>query len=156
MTNSPKTKLGPMTLPSFHDDYLVGYAVDCDARQVVLRIRDADSSEIREVKFYGVEGYMLENDAFGNIICHLEQVPPAQILKDEEAQIREMYRQSGAPGSWAADLALAEVHFERQSVTGFLLAASYGMSGWVIARSVEVVADSSTRKSIVGRCSGSD
>ncbi len=30
--------LGPMMLPSFHDDYLVGYAVDCDARHVVLRI----------------------------------------------------------------------------------------------------------------------
>ncbi len=83
---------------------------------------------------------MLENDALGNVIYHLEQVSPVQILKDEEAHIREMYHQSGAPATWAADLGSAAAHFDRQSVVGFVLSASYGMSGWVIARSVEVVA----------------
>lgn len=132
-----------MTLPSFHDDYLVGYSVDCEAREVVLRIRDAMSSAIREVRFSGVEGYMFENDALGNIIYHLEEVPPEQILSEAGARISEMYHQSGAPGSWAADLVSAVAHFERQAVSGFSLAASFGMSGWVIAKSVAVVAQPS-------------
>ncbi|MCU1273345.1 MAG: hypothetical protein JWO48_776 [Bryobacterales bacterium] len=65
-------------LPLFHDDYLVGYEVDCEGRQIKLHIKPAASvaepAGVSTVVFTGVEGYNFENDAFGNIIFALEAV----------------------------------------------------------------------------------
>jgi hypothetical protein len=65
-------------LPSFHDDYLVGYEVDCEGRQIKLHIKPAASAVEQAgcstVLFTGVEGYHFQNDAFGNIILDLEAV----------------------------------------------------------------------------------
>jgi hypothetical protein len=65
-------------LPSFHDDYVVGYEVDCEGRQIKLHIKSAASvtkhAGVSTVVFTGVEGYRFENDGFGNIIFDIEAV----------------------------------------------------------------------------------
>jgi hypothetical protein len=129
-----------MSLPSFHDDYLVGYAVDCEARRITLRIRGPQSGRVSTVEFSGVEGYCFEGDALGNIIFSLERVPVSYILSEFGAQISESVRMSGAPGPWADDLNSANIRFTENSTQGYVLSPSYGMSGWVLAKTVEVVA----------------
>jgi len=63
-------------LPSFHDDYVVGYEVDCEGRQIKLHIKPCapvpEQAGVSTVVFTGVEGYHFEDDAFGNIIFALE------------------------------------------------------------------------------------
>src|SRR5262245_2643088 len=124
-------------LPSLHDNYLVAYEVNCGARQIKLLARRPSSKEKggdRTVIFHEVEGYAFQNDAFGNIVLSLEEVPVSQLLSQFGAQIADSYRQAGAPGPWAADLASAAEVLGGKGVRGFILQSSYGLSGWVLAK----------------------
>lgn len=115
-----------MKLPSFHDDYVVGYEVNAEARRIVPKIKAA------QVVFNEVAGYCFVNDALGNIVYALEQLTPGDVITEFQEQITESFRQSGAPGAWAADLAAARRKFEEQGINGFVLSSSFGMSGWVL------------------------
>ena len=128
-------------LPSLHDDFLVSYEVNCETRQIKLCVkRDPRLPAINEeqtsrtIVFNGVEGYQFENDAFGNIIFSLEEVPVEQLLAEYDSRIAESYRLAGAPGSWAADLASATQALTAKGIRGFILSSSYGLSGWVLAK----------------------
>src|ERR1017187_6983451 len=95
-------------LPSFHDDHLVGYEVECEVRQIRLHIRavasETEPAGVRTVVFTGVEGYHFENDAFGNIILDLEAVTLTQFVSQGPSELAASYRMSGAPGTWASDI----------------------------------------------------
>ena len=129
-----------IAVPSLHDNLLVSYEVNCEARQIKLHAkvdpRDPAKREQqpRTVVFNGVEGYQFENDAFGNIIFSLEAVSIEQVLADYGSGIAESYRMAGAPGPWAADLASAAQVLAAKGVQGFILSSSYGLSGWVLAK----------------------
>jgi hypothetical protein len=122
-------------LPSLHDDYLVSYEVNCEARQIKLCARRPTEEHGRcVIVFNGVEGYHFENDAFGNIIFSLEAVPVDRLLSKYGSHIAESYRLAGAPGPWAADIASAAQMLTAKGVQGYILSSSYGLSGWVLAR----------------------
>jgi hypothetical protein len=123
-----------MMLPSFHDDLLISYTVDGDARQIELKVRRWSDQTVRSIVFSGVEGYSFENDAFGNIIGELEVVSVETILSTYGSQIAESYRLAGAPAPWAADLAAAGDLLTSRAVQGFVISSSYGLSGWILAR----------------------
>jgi hypothetical protein len=125
-------------LPSFHDDYVVGYEVDCEGRQIRLHIKPAtpvaEQAPVITVVFTGVEGYNFQNDAFGNIIFDLETVPATQFVSQYRGALAKSFRLSGAPGTWASDLDAAPQILSEQGVQAFVLSSSYGLSGWVLAR----------------------
>lgn len=126
-------------LPSFHDEYVLGYSVDCLSRRIELRIGAAEAKEdVRTVVFDGVEGYRFENDAFGNIVLDFEEIAVEKLLAEYAEEIRESYRMAGAPGPWAHDLASASSVLRGNGIRAFVLSSSYGMSGWILARSVAV------------------
>lgn len=126
-------------LPSFHDEYVLGYSVDCLSRRIELRIGAAEKKEdVRTVVFDGVEGYRFENDAFGNIVLDFEEIAVEKLLAEYAEEIRESYRMAGAPGPWAHDLTSAPSVLRGKGVRAFVLSSSYGMSGWILARSVAV------------------
>jgi hypothetical protein len=130
-------------LPSFHDDYVVGYEVDCEGRQIKLHIKPAVSvakqAGVSTVVFTGVEGYHFENDAFGNIILDLESVTTTGFVSQYRDELAESFRISGAPGAWASDLDAAPRVLSEQGIQAFVLSSSYGLSGWVLAREAFVV-----------------
>lgn len=140
-------------LPSLHDNLLVSYAVDCEGRTIKLRARrprwpnqyDRD----RFVVFTGVEGYHFQNDAFGNIVLSLKQLPVDKLLSQFGHEIRESYRQAGAPGPWAADLDAADAALNAKQVQAFVLSSSYGLSGWLLAKDASIERDSPIRSEIV-------
>jgi|GEM_PF-890256 hypothetical protein len=126
---------------SIHDNYLISYEVRCKDREIILQTEyDYESLpyEVTEVVFRGVQGYKFENDAFGNIIYGLDEIPVGQIIQEYRAEITESYRMSGAPGPWASDLDSAVAVLEGQGAKGFILSSSYGISGWIIAREVSI------------------
>jgi hypothetical protein len=128
-------------VPSFHDDYLVSYEVNCEARQIKLYVKPAawkPDQTRRVVVFGGVEGYQFENDAFGNIISSLDAISVEQLFAEYGSQIAESFHRAGAPGPWAADLASAVQTFKSKGMKGFVLSSSYGLSGWMLASEVSV------------------
>ncbi|MBI3645522.1 MAG: hypothetical protein HY233_06125 [Acidobacteriales bacterium] len=127
---------------SIHDNLLVSYEVQCEARTIMLRTeyRVANKpTEFTNVVFEGVQGYRFQNDAFGNIILGLETVPVEQVLTEYSAEISESYRMAGSPGPWAANLGSAPAYLHAQGVKGFILSSSYGFSGWVLAKEISIL-----------------
>jgi len=123
-------------LPSLHDHFLVSYEVRCEARQITFLARRPtwEGTGIWTIIFNDVEAYDFQDDAFGNIIFSLEEVPAEQILLQFRSQLAESYRLAGAPGPWAGDLASAAQVLATKGVRGFMLSSSYGLSGWVLAK----------------------
>jgi hypothetical protein len=126
-------------LRSFHDGKLVTYEVNCEGRRIKLSIRPERDQALHHVIFEGVQGYHLEQDAFGNVIAALKEIPVGDLIADQAAVIAEAYRMAGAPGPWAADLATATQVLIDSGVRGFELSSSYGLSGWILAVDVRVV-----------------
>jgi hypothetical protein len=127
-------------LPSLHDYLLISYAVNCDAHQIRLRARSeawAGSKE-RTILFDEVEAYSFKNDAFGNVISELREVPLDRVLREHGSEMTKAYRQAGAC-PWADNLSSASEVLAAKGVKGFELSASYGLSGWVLAKHAAVV-----------------
>jgi hypothetical protein len=128
--------------PSLHDNLIISYEVQCEVRTIILRtehrVKDKPT-EFTNVIFKEVQGYRLENDAFGNIIFGLETIPVEQLLTEYGAEISESYHTAGSPGPWAASLGTAREHLREQGIQGFILSSSHGLSGWVLAREVSIV-----------------
>ena len=142
MLKAPEVSI---VLPSLHDYLLVSYEVDCEARRIELRAKPdaraeavSDSSLGCVIEFGGVEGYNFRNDAFGNIIFSLMEVPIEKIVLDYGSEIEECYRMAGAPGAWAGDLGAASEILVAKGVMGFVLSSSYGLSGWILAKEASV------------------
>ena len=146
-------------LPSFHDDYLIGYEVDCEGRQIKLHIKPApwvvEQAGVSTVVFTGVDGYHFENDAFGNIIFDLEVVPTAGFVSEYRDDLAES-RRYGAVGRWASDLDAAPRVLSELGIQPYVLSSSLGLSGWVLAKEAFVeprngVAPSARTPGPVGR-----
>jgi hypothetical protein len=130
------------SLPSFHDDYLVGYDVDCEARTITLRIRaysePGTKYPVVSVQFTGVLGYQFEDDAFGNIIYSLQAFPSELFFDHFQAAIVETIRYAGLP-SWMGEKSEATRRLTEKGIQCFTLDSSLGLSGWILARDVAVV-----------------
>jgi hypothetical protein len=129
-------------VPSVHDNELISYEVQCEARTIIVRTEFRVKDKPREftnVIFSGVQGYHFENDAFGNIIFGFETVPVEQFLTEYASEISESYRMAGAPGPWAANLETASAYLRELGIQGFILSSSCGLDGWVLAQEMSVV-----------------
>ena len=127
---------------SIHDNMLVSYEIECEARTITLRTEkrsEGKPTERTNVLFVGVEGYNFENDAFGNIIFGLEEIPLEQLFSDYGQEIAESYHMAGSPGPWAANLSSAASVLHNKAIKAFVLSSSYGLSGWVLAREAAIV-----------------
>ncbi len=127
--------------PSIHDNLLISYEVHCEKKTITLRTEyrvENKPLEFTNVVFGGVQGYHFENDAFGNVIFDVSNVPVEQFLTEYGAEISVSYRMNGSP-AWAADPALAPECLREQGIKPFVLSSSLGLSGWVLAKEISVV-----------------
>ena len=128
-------------IPSLHDNFLVSYEVDCELREIKLRVRRADWAEeplARIIEFTGVQGYHFRNDAFGNVVFSLEKITLDLFFSEHSSEIAESYHLAGAPGPWAGDMNSAQQKLADMDVKAFVLSSSYGLSGWLLAKTFEV------------------
>jgi hypothetical protein len=129
-----------MSLP-IHDNLLVPYEVQCEARTITLHTEHRAQNkptEFTNVIFTRVEGYHFKDDAFGNIVFGLETVPVEQFRAEHHSEIAESFRAAGSPGPWAAHLDKAAELLDQKGVQPFVLSSSIGLSGWVLARQASI------------------
>lgn len=118
-------------LPSFHDDHLTAYEVDCDRRLVRLRIKFAGGqgpSRTCTVSSSGVLAYRLAGDAFGNILFGLEALAPADLIARFGAEITEAHHNDGAASLDSLRSALAS-----GTANAFEIESVIGLGGWIVA-----------------------
>jgi hypothetical protein len=132
------TKLGSL-MSSLHDSLLTGYTVDGAVRTIVLRTEPHQGDgTAAEVKFSGVVAYHFEGDCLQNIIFDITEVPAESIVGDGRA-VEERARQFGWPRGWEPGREDLAQFLRRQGCRCFELSSSYGMSGWIAAREMDVL-----------------
>jgi hypothetical protein len=126
----------PKSEPSIHDNFLVSYEVLCDRREIRLQTRYGDTVEpleVTEVTFSGVACYHFEHDTpFGNVIFDISEYSADDIYRRHVDLLRAGLRY-GWPGKWAESVESATAYFQKEHIRGFVLEASCGMSGWILA-----------------------
>jgi hypothetical protein len=124
-------------VPFLHDNYLVSYEVQCEARTITLNTLRPGRSEGRSVTFLGVEGYQFEHDGLGNTIFALEEIPVEQLVSERGDEMKEALRVALAP-PWEGSVAATVEKLLSKGARGFVLSSSYGLEGWILAKEIVV------------------
>jgi hypothetical protein len=127
--------------PGVHDSEIVAYSVDSRSEELVFVCAPGTGSADGEFRlvFRGVLAHQFAYPQLPSIILELMEVPVEDLLAREADNLAEGARQSGWPGPWYSSTETATAHCVSAGLKGYELLESYGMSGWVIARSVERV-----------------
>ncbi|KRB02585.1 hypothetical protein [Lysobacter sp. Root690] len=130
-----------------HDSLLVAYSVDSISERLTLSLQPHHGSAPGpfRIEFSGVAAHRFDAPLLPAIVSDIEKITGAKLLRDEWAQIESRSRVNGWPGGWAGTLEAAIEHTERTALHGYLIDSSYGLNGWVLARTVEIRMDEIVR-----------
>jgi len=115
---------------------VIAYHVDCERSRIVLHTRfdEREPVEWTDVIFEGVEAYELVGDNFGNILFDVREIPITQLVDEQRATFEEGVVYAW-PGAWNESPEAALRYFQDKEVKAFEIDSSYGLAGWVVAKS---------------------
>lgn len=96
------------------------------------------TTEFTNIVFRGVEAYHFQNNAFGNIIFDVTELPIEQFLKDFGSEVLELYHFNAQP-KWAADLGSASEQMRSLGIRAYVMSPSYGLGGWILAKEISIM-----------------
>jgi hypothetical protein len=98
------------------------------------RFEDREPIEHTDLIFEGVLAYRFENDNFGNILFGVEELPVSQLVASHRSLFEEGVKYAW-PGPWNTSPEASVQHFESEGAKAFEISSSYGLAGWVVAKS---------------------
>ena len=125
-----------------HDSLLVAYSVNSESHELVLSLQPHHGSATSpfSIVFRGLAAHRFEAPQLPAILSDINPISAESLFTAIWPSIERGYKACGWPGSWADTLVNA-LHFANaSSLQGFQIESSYGLSGWVLARSVELAA----------------
>lgn len=133
---------------SVHDNFVSGYSVDCEGRRIVLHMvfRDREPFEYTDVVFQDVFAHRFEHVLEGNILFDVEEVDVENFVEGEGELFAKSWRYGWPSFEYDGDLPQLVRSMRAASARVFAVSSSYGLSGWVVARSVERIARASPVK----------
>jgi len=128
-----------MLRPSIHDSRIVSYEVDGEMRRIVFhtRFEEGTASERADVIFESVLAYRFERDDFGNILFGIDEVGVRELV-EENRVLFESESKYAWPGFWNTSPESSIEYFESKGARAFVISASLGLEGWVVAASCKV------------------
>ena len=122
---------------SVHDNVILSYTVGCKSREIVFETEfPGDERELTNVTFSGVVAYEFQNDSEArSMIFDFEEDSPLALYDDNVEKFRA-HLPYGWPGKWAKSRESARAFFQENGIRAWYLAASVGMHGWILARSM--------------------
>jgi hypothetical protein len=126
--------------PSIHDSLLCGYDVNGDNRTIILHTRphQGGGTAYIDVIFRGACGYHFEGDCLSNIVFGIDEVAASEVIGDGVLWY-ERNRQHGWLPGWNPKQENAEQFLNRRKCRVYVLSSSYGIDGFVIAESMELI-----------------
>jgi hypothetical protein len=127
-----------MTEISVHDNIVIRYEVACDKREIILHteFRDREPIERTDIVFKDVEAYFIVGDNMNSILFDVYEEPIGKILEDYSSEF-EMGIPYVWPGPYNVSPTACEEYFTKGGFKGWRISPSYGMTGFVIARTME-------------------
>jgi hypothetical protein len=126
--------------PGIHDSLLVGYSVSAESRELVLSLQphQGSASAAFSIVFEGWIAHLFDAPLLPAILAEVVPVSAEAVITSEWRCIEQRFKQSGWPGPWADTLASATKFAQTSGVQAFQIESSYGLSGWILARSARV------------------
>jgi hypothetical protein len=126
--------------PGVHDSLLVAYSISVETHELILSLQPHHGSSPRpfNVVFEGVAAHYFPAPMLPAILAEVFSVSAEQLLSEHWQVIERGYKAVGWPGPWADTFANATNFAQSSGVQGFQIESSYGLSGWVLAKSASV------------------
>ena len=123
-----------------HDSLLVGYSVNSETQELVMSMRPHQGSAPSpfNVVFHGLIAHRFEAPLLPAILSEIIPVSAEWLVTEQWQAIERGFNECGWPGGWADTLANAMHFVQASALQGFQVESSYGLSGWVLARSVVI------------------
>ncbi|MDR0184222.1 hypothetical protein P8609_14755 [Lysobacter sp. UC] len=124
-----------------HDAEVVAYSFDSRTAELVLSLAPGHGSAAAEFQliFRGVAAHQFPYPQLPSIVLDLAETSAATLVAREWANLAAGFRQCGWPGPWAVSAEAATAFCISCGLRGYDLEQSFGMYGWILARSVERV-----------------
>jgi hypothetical protein len=120
---------------SVHDNHVLKYLVDHEKKEIILYTKFEDQ-ELTDIVFSGVAAYLFEDTIIGCIIMDIEEWPAEDLI----SCLGEDYLMKHKNYGWPFDFQNTTDFIDKVKENGVIiynLASSYGMSGFIFAKSVK-------------------
>jgi hypothetical protein len=124
---------------SVHDNFVKSYSVDADKREIILHTvyRGGGANESTDIVFSDVAAYRLTGDNFQTILFDVTETSLEQVLEMDRS-VFAAEKNYAWPIHYQTESDLLE-NMSGQGMRAFLVHSSYGMGGWVWAKSMNKV-----------------
>lgn len=120
---------------SIHDNEIVSYEVDI--RKSTIKIQTLDGDELTTtIEFTDVLAHVFETQLQGSIIFDISTFEVSRFLENNK-ELLEKQKNYGWPMHYEKKEELLE-HLQNEKYNYFVISASYGLNGWVIAKGYKV------------------
>ncbi len=125
-----------------HDSEVVAYLFDSRSEELVLSLAPGTGSATGDFRliFGGVVAHQFLYPQLPSVVMGLVEMSVEELLRREEANLEEGNRLCGWPGGWYASLESGLAYCLSYGIRAFEIEQSYGMSGWVLAKSIRRLA----------------
>lgn len=124
---------------SIHDNIVTAYTVSCETREIVLHteFRDQEPNEKTDVTFRGVEAYHIIGDNMESVLTDVNECSIDRILVEFSSEFEDGVKYAW-PGPWNESRKACREYLEKHECKAWIIYSSYGMGGFVIAKSMEL------------------
>lgn len=125
---------------SIHDNQILSYCVSAEKAEIRLHtfFSDHEPHEYTDIVFADVAAYYFENDNFRTIIFGVDEID-LLALYTESKELFDRGRNYGWPGPWNTSEDALLDYLNQREIKAFALSSSYGMSGWILAKTMLIV-----------------
>lgn len=123
-------------MPGIHDNMIISYEVNLEKKKIAMHTK-SESDDFIDIIFTGVMGHFFENELSGSIIFDIEKYDLDQFLKDNNDLLIE-HKNHWWPIRYDDIDQLMEILINEQ-YSYYVIFASYGLSGWVLAKEYQVL-----------------
>ncbi|MFS0673508.1 hypothetical protein [Ornithinibacillus sp. 179-J 7C1 HS] len=117
-----------------HDNIINSYKVDLENKVIVLHTKSVDGRLVNVV-FTDVLAHVFRNHLYGSIILDIEEEDLGQFFGQNRGLLKEK-----KDYCWPIDyndVKELEHKLEEEHYSYYIILASYGLNGWVLAKNVE-------------------
>ncbi len=124
---------------SIHDNIITAYTVSCEAREIVLHteFRNQEPNEKTDIIFRGVEAYYIIGDNMESVLADVNECSIDRILAEFSSEFEDGVKYAW-PGPWNESPKACLEYLEKHGCKVWAIDSSYGMAGFVIAKSMEL------------------
>ena len=125
-----------------HDSLLIAYSVNSESQELVLSMHPHHGTARSpfNVVFYGAVAHCFDAPLLPAILYDISAVSAERLITEEWPRIEPGHNANVWPGPWAVTLAAATQFAQSSNLQGFYISSSYGLSGWVLAKSAGLIA----------------